>query len=209
MKNIYKTNRSAFTLLELLIAMIILGILAVMVVFVYTKRADDARETVALAAVEQLAEAEAQVGVHTGYYCQLYYLDEPVTTDTITMPSNLSGTFVDPRSNPSGQIITNANQVWNRIRPIMTNPNRWHGPYVDFKKQVLNNSDNDGVPIDPWGNVYMFFTPYGYVDPFNKTVTQNYVDSNGDAAAAVERPTILSKGPDGRLNTSDDIIRTF
>jgi len=208
MRNVLDRNRSGFSLLELLIAMIILSVLTVMVVFAFTKRADEARITNAMNAIRELAEGEEQICVHTGFFTQLYYLDDPATTDTVNRPNNLQGVFINPKTNPAGQMVDDEDYIWQRIRPLPTNPNRHRGPYLEFKQQVTFDDNFNGTPVDPWGNVYMFFTPYGFVDPQLGVVTPGGV-STPSGTLTYDRFTVVSCGPDGILNTSDDIKQQF
>lgn len=204
------TRRRAFTLLELLIAVIIIGILAVLILFAYVRKADDARIVKAMLDLEHLAQAETQFCVDTDYFCGLYFLDDDLTTYTNT--AGLSdNTFIRHHGdvNTAGEIETDNNEVWRRIRPIVSNPNRHRGPYSEFKERVYEWYTGDypvlNQPIDPWGNLYMLFTPKGYVNfPPSANVTQYPV-----FGYEFDRYTVMSAGPDGLVGTSDDLKRQF
>jgi type II secretory pathway pseudopilin PulG len=118
----------------------------------------------------------------------------------------------------------------------------WKGPYINW--QTDNNFYDggivsppggepgaDGVPDDPWGNNYLFFTPIGVIPdvdpnfvsafgtvtawpfPLNSSNAQPYVNLD----SVTDRYAILSMGPNGvpgngpgtRFGTGDDIIYVF
>ena len=211
------TGRKGFSLLELLIAVIIMGILVSLVVFAFVRRSEEARISQALNDVDLIAEAEQQACVDTGYYCQLFLLDNAATTDTVTQwaPEGLAlnKVFVDPKTD---QMVPDSTIAWQRVRPLTSNPNRWRGPYSDFKGRLLwdftGYGDMFGTPIDPWGNPYEFFTTYGWVSPLNGSVGQQvapYWKTSGAASLKFDKCTIISPGPDGIIGTTDDIMRQF
>jgi len=118
----------------------------------------------------------------------------------------------------------------------------WKGPYINW--QTDNNFYDggipappggepgpDGVPDDPWGNNYLFFTPIGVipdVDPnfssaFGTVTAWTFPLNSSNASAYVnldsvtDRFAIVSMGPNGvpgngagtQFGTGDDIVYLF
>jgi general secretion pathway protein G len=126
---------SAFTLVEMLLVVTIIGILAALVVPRVVGRTEQAKVTAARADINGgIKSALGQFEVDNGYFPKSLQ-------DLITQPSNAKN---------------------------------WHGPYFDPPK----------LPIDPWGNPYIYYYPGKH------------------NAGAYD---LLSVGPDGKENTEDDI----
>lgn len=95
----------------------------------------------------------------------------------------------------------------------------WTIPTPDFTKVHIK-----GIPNDPWGNDYLFFTKAGLlIEPDGVFVsTYNYRDAGGTVwplnCLVFNRPTILSLGPNGapgdpasayQFGQGDDRYRSF
>ncbi|HNU99475.1 MAG: type II secretion system major pseudopilin GspG [Verrucomicrobia bacterium] len=129
-------GQRAFTLIELLLVLVILGILAAIVVPKFSGRTEQARETAARSQLATFGTALDAFEVDNGYY--------PKGRD------GLQDLVVQPRD-----------------------AKNWRGPYL--------KSD---VPLDPWGNAYIYECP------------GRYNPSGYD---------LMSMGPDGREGGDDDI----
>ncbi|HOY58676.1 MAG TPA: type II secretion system major pseudopilin GspG [Verrucomicrobiota bacterium] len=129
-------GQRAFTLIELLLVLVILGILAAIVVPKFSGRTEQARETAARSQLATFGTALDAFEVDNGYY--------PKGRD------GLQDLIVQPRDAKS-----------------------WRGPYLKSE-----------VPVDPWGNAYIYECP------------GRYNPSGYD---------LMSMGPDGREGGDDDI----
>jgi general secretion pathway protein G len=135
-KNSQKINsRSAFTLVEMLLVVTIIGILAALVIPRIAGTSDKARITAAQADIRGgIKSALDRYDVETGHY-----------------PKSLQDLIQQPG-----------------------NEKKWSGPYFDPPK----------VPVDPWGNPYIYYYP-------GKHTATGY--------------DLLSAGPDEKEGTDDDI----
>ncbi|MFP4379027.1 MAG: type II secretion system protein [Candidatus Sumerlaeia bacterium] len=66
----------AFTIMEVLIAVMIIGILAVILVPVLLNRMAEAKTAKATRDMEEIVEAQKRVAIHTGYYVRIFMLDD-------------------------------------------------------------------------------------------------------------------------------------
>jgi len=245
--NCKSAARRGFTLLELLIAVIILGILVSIVTVVYTNRAADARLAACREDLQSIASGQEHAAIDTGYFYRLYVLndvkgeegppaygtgdindkvdaigDESIHTNSGQKPL----IFIDT---DSGEIINNA-QLITRVK----DPNfGWRGPYVNYTRKIINTQDplnpswspnanmTFDLPLDPWGNPYVFFTRAGFIqEPDGLLITTTFtwpgVAKTFDAKN-FDRPTLVSMGPDSlpgdngntEFGSGDDIIRQF
>ena len=129
-------RRHAFTLVELMLVVTIIGILAALVIPKIAGKGEQARETAAHADIYGgIKTALDSFEVDNGYY-----------------PKSLQDLIQQP-----------------------SNAKNWRGPYLDPAT----------LPIDPWGNPYIYYCP-GKHNP-----------SGYD---------LLSVGPDGKEGTDDDIV---
>src|SRR5271154_4550425 len=136
-KIIVQKNQSqrAFTLVEMMLVVVIIGILAALVIPKIAGTGERARVTAAQADINGgIKSALGQYEVDNGFY-----------------PKNLQDLIVMPG-----------------------NAKNWHGPYFDPPK----------LPIDPWGNPYIYYYPGKH--------NQSSYD-------------LLSAGPDAKEGTDDDI----
>ena len=129
------SSRSAFTLVEMLLVVTIIGILAALVIPKIAGTSDKARITA------------AQADIHGGIKSTLDRYD----VETGHFPKSLQDLIQQP-----------------------SNEKKWSGPYFDPPK----------LPVDPWGNPYIYYYPGKH--------NQTGYD-------------LLSAGPDGREGTDDDI----
>ncbi len=65
-----------FTIIEILIAIIIIGILVAIIIPRLATRADLARRRAAESDIEEIRKAQEHAGIDTGYYYRLYVLDD-------------------------------------------------------------------------------------------------------------------------------------
>jgi prepilin-type N-terminal cleavage/methylation domain-containing protein len=84
-------GRHGFTIVELLIALIIIGVLSAILVPTLLHRAEDSRHTAAIADMAVIADAEDRVATDTGYYVRLFALDDLPRGDGVgmTRPTNV------------------------------------------------------------------------------------------------------------------------
>jgi general secretion pathway protein G len=130
-----RNRRSAFTLVELMLVVTIIGILAALVIPKIAGKGEQARETAAHADIYGgIKTALDSFEVDNGYY-----------------PKSLQDLIQQP-----------------------SNAKNWRGPYLDPAT----------LPIDPWGNAYVYYFPGKH----NRTGYD-----------------LLSMGQDGKEGTDDDI----
>lgn len=197
MKISKEIKKNAFSLLELLIAIIILGILTALVIPRLQTRADEARIQAARSEMRELAKAEQNCELDTGYYVKLRVLNDiPGYSDSTTMGWRELGI----KSEPYPYAI-DTDGGWALIGGSYADlSNLWKGPYINFQRAEIISGD----PIDPWGQPYALLTPkfiiYG----------ETYYDYT--AFPTVRKPdrfTIVSHGKDTTLGTNDDIYFSF
>jgi prepilin-type N-terminal cleavage/methylation domain-containing protein len=185
------TNGRGFTLLELLIAVVILGILVAIIVPVLSSRAAEARHTAALKDLESLAAAEEHVAIDTGYFTRLFVLDDVrggdgianesyngnvqdridglkdegvLTENNHSVPTRL---FFDTGNNVGTDGALLGENIYARAISNETSFN-WNGPYVNVTRKA-GKTNPAGAPTPPW----LVFTPetvaYGMpVDPWGQ-----------------------------------------
>lgn len=223
----------AFTILELLIAVIIIGILVAIIVPVYVSRAAEARLATAQADIEALQQAEQHAGIDTGYFFRLYVLDDMkggdgVAPDSVT-PLDVTDGIRDEQlrtdvpagkqkkifiDTDKGDILQTGDALYDRLVQNETNFN-WNGPYVNFSRKSLPGETINrpsGLPIDPWGNPYCLFTGKGLVSEPNldsdaaSLISETVTANNGYTynCKVFDRPTVLSLGPNGAPGDGTD-----
>jgi prepilin-type N-terminal cleavage/methylation domain-containing protein len=226
-----------FSIIELLIAIIIIGILVSIIIPVLLRRTDDARLAGAESDLEHLQGAQERAHINTGYVYRFYVLDDVAGGDGRFMPwdpSDVDGVrdeilntmmlfptriFIDYKQ---GQFVANFVPLYVRLTRDETEFG-WGGPYINYTR--LRDVDRNDLPEDPWGEEYIMFTPLGWVDQRRGVIETIYFFFATDVGTTVaiytpffDRFTVLSKGPnrapgDGtsgaRFGTDDDLKRQF
>jgi type II secretory pathway pseudopilin PulG len=224
---------------ELLIAVVIIGVLTAIILPVYVSRAEEARLTAARADLESIATAQQQAAIDTGYFFRLFVLDDVTGGDGLAADDlvndridgiadeilrgdalNMPQIFVDTKL---GTVVTPALIVYNRLL-VGDEMLAWKGPYINISRKVGQKytipNTPVSTPVDPWGSQYLFFTRVGVMQEPAGIIQLNWADSvsGGNYIANIfDRPTVLSLGPnklpgDGissAFGTDDDLIRQF
>src|SRR2546421_12513896 len=107
-----RNAQHAFTLVELLLVLVILGILAAIVIPKFSGRTEQAKEQAAVTQISTFKTALDAFEVDNGYYPK--------------GKNGLQDLIVQPRDCPN-----------------------WRGPYIQ----------SDKIPLDPWGNEYLYECP--------------------------------------------------
>ncbi|MGI8906587.1 MAG: prepilin-type N-terminal cleavage/methylation domain-containing protein [Candidatus Sumerlaeaceae bacterium] len=183
-----RSRRHGFTLLELLIAVIIIGILVAIIVPVLSSRANEARHTAALKDLESIASAEEHVAIDTGYFVRLYVLDDtrggdgiPNNTYTGTTQDRIDGIrdegihanaanplqiFFDTGNytNSDGTLL--GSNVY--VRAVQNETTfGWNGPYLNVTKKVGGPAPAGVTP--PWSVYNPEIASYGIpLDPWGQ-----------------------------------------
>jgi prepilin-type N-terminal cleavage/methylation domain-containing protein len=226
---ISKNNQLGFTILEILIAVIIIGVLVAVAISRYTQRTDDAKNTTARSEMQQLVKAEQAVELDTEYYVSLRVLNDIHGGPTPIM-NNSMGWWEYPIELEPGLAIDTSGAYAAKNNVDLAGD--WQGPYMQFKQQgprsnLLGVYTNDelpetnsetkyGIPLDPWGSPYRFYGPY-YSNAFNAGAINP--DSVLTPGFLFDRFAIVSfgknttrdfdKGLPGSGNIGDDIIIYF
>jgi prepilin-type N-terminal cleavage/methylation domain-containing protein len=219
--------RLGFSIVELIVAMAIIGILVLILVPVVSNRTREARLRAAESDLEHLANALERVGIDTNYMFKLYVLDDVIGGDGVAnQPTNVPAERIDGTRdedlNPvfAGQAerifisletqqvvdLALATSIYNNQFAVTTDLQSetkfgWHGPYINWQ---VDKNYNDW-PDDPWGRDYIFFTRAGGMGPLDTqfvltgvTIGTSMAPISFPAQANVfDRPTVLSLGPDG------------
>ncbi len=219
-QNIYhkiKLNQYGFSLLEILVALVLVSILSVLAVNRYTSRTDAAKIAAAQSEEKAIASAEQQCEIDTGYYVNLRALSCEPGIGTYEQGSVF---FYNIQSLPVPFAIDTDGSMFNgNYFPYSS----WKGPYMTYQSADISTTGSPnsgliasqqtyGAPLDPWGNPYRLFTPLTLTDPAPGEETQY----NG----AFYRNAIVSYGKNGAPGTglpgsnpgdpaSDDIVYYF
>lgn len=228
---------AGYSIIELLIAIIIIGILVAVIIPVLMRKAEEARVRAAESDLEHLQAAEERASINARYVYRFYVLDDVIGGDGSFAPLNLAD--VDGiRDEQYNTIMAVPTRIFIDIKTglfvsdyaslyaQMTNNETafgWAGPYVNFHQ--LRDVNHNDLPEDPWGEEYLLFTPVGVVDQSAGVVLRDTYFFAGDVGTSVpllgpffDRFTVLSKGPnrlpgDGtssaRFGTDDDLMRQF
>lgn len=234
-----KHSESAFTILEVLIAVIIIGILTSILVPVLSNRSADAKITAAKAELKNIADAEERVAIHTGYFVRLYALDDLIGGDAVgfgVTGDRLDGVrdeklnaivttgeqmFIDPASGIQ-LLPANQNVAYTRLTSNETSFG-WQGPYYTIHRDEAAAPDPTdstlgrqvghlaGIPTDPWGNDYILLTKRGALNEPAGTIDATLALSGGGTvnAEVFDRPTVLSLGPNGVPGDADTTSQNF
>jgi prepilin-type N-terminal cleavage/methylation domain-containing protein len=162
----HPSDRSAFTLIELLIVIAIIGILMSLLFPAVNGAIDAARKAQAKNDVTQIATAV--IAYETEYGKLPYKGTAPTTDATLSADSNeivgvLMGT--DTANNPRGIVFLEVQDV--------------------SKKKGKSGIDANGKFVDPWGNIYQIALDYNY-DNSNK-VTSGNESKSGSAAETLRK----------------------
>jgi len=179
MTNLQSRRSRGFSMVELLIAVIIIGILVTIIVPVLTNRAADARIAAAKADMEAIAAAESQVAIDTGYVVRFHVLDDSSAMGDGVGSDNVADTidsirdeefnnaaspkyiFLDAKT---GVPLQNGQNLFDT--KIKNDPEAfgWRGPYLSFQRKYSTKNPPPpglpwtyGSPLDPWGNPYFLF----------------------------------------------------
>lgn len=195
--SIRRAHSRAFSALEILIAVIILGILAGLVVPTVQNRVKEARIRTATNDVKTIVDALTRVAIDSNYFVPLHILDD-VHLDTSvsgistwdhnnadainleeTNPNVASGKekeiFIDIEE---GDFVDSADN--RRLFDQMIGELGSGSPSYEDRKRALDrfrfvppyvswnrDGDDDDMQDDPWGNPYFFFTPKGMVHDYD------------------------------------------
>jgi len=131
-----KSSRG-FTLVELLVVMVIIGLIAVLLIVQYRNIKEKARVTKAQTVLNQLHTAFATMEIDTGYW----------------PGREVAKGGPDPQS-PGVRCSSDNNEVED-LNDMQTGVTRSHPSYPHWNGPYLST-----VPLDPWGNNYFFDTDY-------------------------------------------------
>ncbi|MCX7918686.1 MAG: type II secretion system GspH family protein [bacterium] len=226
-----KYQQKGFTILEVLIAVIIVGVLVAVAVSRYTQRSDEAKYATARSEMMQLVKAEQAVELDTGYYVSLRVLNDVHST----IPSNNTMGWIEYAIEYEYGYAIETSGAYSLTKTNANLAGEWQGPYIQFKQKgpksnLLGVYTNDntpeetmplsetkyGIPLDPWGSPYRLFGPDNVARdnryPFNYGVKE--VDP--PLTGALDRFAILSYGKNTTLDFNpltgylgDDIIVYF
>lgn len=181
-----------FSIMEVLVAVMIIGILAVILVPTLTSRAREARVAACESELRELAEAQKTAAIQTGYFLRLYALDDLPGSAVIppgaagvdrivdegfnTWVSNPTQMFIDPSANA---LLTQAISNTQFLKILQESQYGWKGPFCNFKRDEKPNESwptpgmgaggwtlpthIHGIPNDPWGNDYLLFVRQGLI----------------------------------------------
>jgi general secretion pathway protein G len=177
MTKIQARRTSGFSMVELLIAVIIIGILVTIIVPVLTNRAADARLAAAKADLEALAAAESQVAIDTGYIVRLHVLDDSGAVGDGLGSDDPNDVVDSIRDEDQIALFTDQpDRIFLDAKTGVVLPNNlfirakadpesfgWRGPYLSIQKKLSPKNPPPatpwtyGTPLDPWGNPYFLF----------------------------------------------------
>lgn len=205
------SRKRGFSILELLIAVIIIGILAAILIPIISARTQSARIASAESDLERIGNALDQFAVDTGYYTRLFLLNDVSGASLGNIKSNPDGQIFDNTQGliTAGNYFDNINNnlfintTGDNIGEFVGNPQNsvlidrlllnetefnYNGPYINWQKDnnaytSWGTSAPDGLPDDPWGNNYLLFTREGLVLEPEGTIasTANFPLSNNNS----------------------------
>jgi prepilin-type N-terminal cleavage/methylation domain-containing protein len=184
-------RRKGFSILELLIAVIIIGILAAILIPLISNRTQQARIASAESDLERIGTALSQLAIDTGYYSRIFLLNDVSGAVAAAPLSNPNGNIVDNTQGltlsgnyfqdvTSRLFILSDGEDVGQFVPSSRNGTlidllqtdetefNWNGPYINWQKDnnayaAWPSASPDGLPDDPWGNNYLLFTREGLV----------------------------------------------
>ena len=196
-------DKLGFTIIELLIAVIILGILVMIIIPRISNRTKQAKINACLSELKELAEAERRLEIDYGYYGRFYMLDDVAGGDqiangnvSVTPKDTIDGIADENPSNVTTGTIRNPESqnyfIYIAQDPLDTNDGllivnsynfidetRYTGPYINYRREMHVIPDNDttdlmDIPLDPWNSPYLLFTKVGLIDEFiSSDTTEN------------------------------------
>ncbi len=222
---------SGFSIIELLVAIIIIGLLIAVIVPILSMRSKEAQHAAAMSDMQHIQDAQERAGVDTGFFYRLYVLDDNWAGDGYGLgdPLDVQDGLLDEGNNriyqnpkwifvdvKTGEFFSNADTFYdNNIRAANETAFNWHGRYITWQRDMNRNDIGD----DPWGNDYLFFTKAGVVLEPDGDIRNVYIGKDGLSydAKVFDRPTILSLGPNGLpgsgsgtdFGDDDDLKRQF
>ncbi|PJE78611.1 Type II secretion system protein G [invertebrate metagenome] len=132
----YKRNMSGFTLIEIMVVVVILGILAAMVVPKLLSRPDQAKVTVAKADIEAISQALELYRLDNGMY--------PTTDQGLEALVKQPTTSPEPRNwNPEGYLKRVPVDPWNR--PYLYMQPGVHGKYDLYSLGANGEDGGEGI----------------------------------------------------------------
>ena len=227
-----------FSIIELLIAIIIIGILVAVIIPVLLNRAEEARVRAAESDLQHLQDAEERAGINTGYLYRFYVLDDVLGGDGFGPynPNDYIDGIRDEHLNvgmqfptrifieyKTGQFSQNYQNLYSQLTRNET-AFGWQGAYVNYHH--LRDIDTNDIAEDPWGEEYLLFTNSGkLVDQFQGILVETFYFFASDTLSTVpiywpffDRFTVLSTGANGApgdgtsnaiFGTDDDLYRQF
>ena len=181
-------TQGAFTIIELIVAFLIIGVLVTILTPVLSDRAEEARVHAAGQDTLLLAEAERRAAIDTGYFYRVNVLNDVSYGDGIPNAKKDPNTGDPDRVNGIRDNEITNNNLYDSPKVIFILPKTglyasqtiqdrnferitaslqgetdfgWNGPYINWHRDVNNND----WPDDPGGNDYYFFTKAGVIYP--------------------------------------------
>lgn len=173
-----------FTIVEIVMAFIIIGILVTVLVPILTSRSAEAKLSAAQQDLQSLADAMDRASIDSGYFYRIYALNDVRGGDgipnalSLTAPTNTRDHVQGILDNqitgnnlytaPSVIFILSTTQdfapnqatIFARLQANETSFG-WNGPYLTW----FHDANHNDWPDDPWGNDYLFFTTRGMIYP--------------------------------------------
>lgn len=210
--------RRGFSIMEIVVAMIIISILVLILTPILSSRAAQARLRSAEQEMEHLANAFERAAIDTNYLFRMDVLNDSIGGDSVANETQLTRGINGTRDIALSTLYSQPKKIFISLETLDFVSNfafiydeqftrnetafGWNGPYLNWKRDANLND----WPDDPWGHDYLFFTPAGILvppDPNNPSASTrddqfSTTGQNGQPTDLIfDRPTILSVGPDG------------